>query len=108
MNAFLNAHPNFRSALRVSVYSFLGVFVPALLGWLGNVNEWVGSDGAVFPSVSILTKAAISATTAALSGLIAYVYNRLPVGADATYGTPNPPPPPDNGGVPENYEGEFP
>ena len=85
ISAYLDAHPNFRSAIRVSVYAFLGVFVPALLGWLGDVNDWVGSEGAAFPSVSIVAKAAISAFTAALSGLIAYAYNRSPVGTSATY-----------------------
>ena len=86
INGFLDAHPAFRSALRVATYTFLGVFLPALLGWLSDVNDWVNSDGSAFPSVSTLTKAAVSAFSAVLSGALAYVYNRVPLGASSSYG----------------------
>lgn len=98
---FLNAHPNFRSALRVFVYAFLASFIPALLGFLGDVSDWASQDGAVFPDVTVLGKAAVSAFVATLAGLIAYVYNKLPIGPQATYPPPAPP------AVPERFPDEF-
>ena len=96
ITAFLDAHPAFRSAVRVAGYTFVGVFLPALMGWLSDVNDWVNSDGAAFPSVSTLTKAAVSAFSAVLSGALAYVYNRVPLGASSSYGgTPPPEVPPE-------------
>lgn len=106
MNAYLNAHPNLRSALRVFVYAFLASFVPALLGFLNDVLEW-SQDGAAFPGVDTVGKAAVSAVVGAGAALIAFVYNKLPIGVAATYPTP-PPPPPDDGGVPEQFPDEFP
>jgi apolipoprotein N-acyltransferase len=83
--SFLNAHPNFRSALRVFVYAFIAGFVPSLLGFLGDVLDWTQQDGAIFPDVTVLGKALVAAFVAALAGLIAYVYNKLPIGTAATY-----------------------
>lgn len=86
MNAFLDSHPNLRSALRVFVYAFLASFVPAVLGFLGDVLAW-SQDGAAFPEVDALGKAAVSAVVGAGAALIAFVYNKLPIGAAASYPT---------------------
>lgn len=104
MTAFLDAHPNLRSALRVFVYAFVASFVPALLGFLGDVLAW-SSDGAEFPAVDTIGKAAVSAVVGAVAALIAFVYNKLPIGVSATYPTALPPPAP--GDVPEQFPGEF-
>jgi uncharacterized Tic20 family protein len=84
MTAFLDTHPNLRSALRVFVYAFLASFVPALLGFLGDVLAW-SQDGESFPAVDTLGKAAVSAVVGAGAALIAFVYNKLPIGTSATY-----------------------
>jgi hypothetical protein len=84
VNAFLDAHPNFRSAVRVFVYAFLASFVPALVGFLNDVMEWA-QDGAAFHGVDAVTKAAVSAVVGAFAALIAFVYNKLPIGARSTY-----------------------
>lgn len=93
INAFLDAHPNFRSALRVFVYGFLGVFVPAMMGWLSDVLDWTSQDGAAFPAVEPLGKAAVAAFAGAVSGAIAYVYNRVPIGKSSSYFAKPPAPP---------------
>jgi hypothetical protein len=85
VTAFLDKHPNFRSALRVFTYTFLAGFVPALLGFLTDVLDWTSQDGAVFPDVDTLGKALVAAFVAGLAGLIAYVYNKLPIGAESSY-----------------------
>jgi len=85
ITAFLDRHPNARSALRVFVYAFLGTFVPAMLGFLGDVLDWTSQDGAAFPAVEPLGKAVVAAFVGAVSGAIAYAYNRLPVGATSSY-----------------------
>ena len=88
INAFLDAHPNFRSALRVFTYTFLAGFVPALLGFLTDVLDWTSQDGSAFPDVDTLGKAIVAAFVAGLAGLIAYVYNKLPIGAQSSYTSP--------------------
>jgi hypothetical protein len=85
MTDFLDAHPNLRSALRVFVYTFLATFVPSLLGWLGDILDWTAQDGTVFPSVDALGKAIVAAVVGAFAAAIAFVYNRLPIGASSTY-----------------------
>jgi hypothetical protein len=85
ITAFLNAHPNFRSALRVFVYAFLAGFVPALLGFLTDVLGWTSQDGAAFPDVTSLGKATVAAVVAGIAALLAYVYNRVPIGKSSVY-----------------------
>lgn len=84
VDAFLTAHPNFRSALRVFVYAFLASFVPAMLGFLNDLLEWA-NDGATFHGADTLGKATVSAFVGAIAALIAFTYNKLPVGASSTY-----------------------
>lgn len=82
---YLIEHPRLRSAVRVFVYAFLGTFVPAVLGFLGDVLEWTDQDGAAFPSVDVVGKALVAAVVGALSGAIAYLYNALPSTTSAEY-----------------------
>jgi hypothetical protein len=103
VNEYLTAHPNLRSALRVFVYAFLASFVPSLLGFLNDVLEW-SQDGATFPAVDTIGKAAVAAVVGAVAALIAFVYNKLPIGVSATYQPPTQPP---AGDLPEQYPGEF-
>lgn len=54
-----------------AVFSFITLFGLSLVGWLNDVVEWASNDGTVaFPSGSGLAKAAASAATAALIGLV--------------------------------------
>lgn len=92
ITAFLDAHPNLRSALRVFVYTFLASFVPAILGFLNDVLEW--TDGGSFPAVDTLGKAVVAAVVGAIAAGIAYAYNALPIGASSSYSQPEAPQPP--------------
>ena len=54
------------------------LFLVSLMSWLQDVATWsTGGDDAVFPSVSVLGKAAISATVAALIALFSWIWNAL-------------------------------
>lgn len=88
INAFFTRHPELRSAIRVFFYTLIAGLVPALLGFLGDVAQWANDNSTPFPEVSVLGKAAVSAVVAALSGLIAFVYNKLPKTATARYDAP--------------------
>lgn len=85
ITAYLNAHPNFRSAIRVFAYTFLATFIPALLGFLGDVLDWANTDGAAFPNTTTLGKALVSAVTSTIAAALAYAYNKLPIGASSAY-----------------------
>lgn len=85
MNSFFESHPEVRSAARVFVYTFLATFVPAILGFLGDVLDWTSQDGAAFPAVDPLGKAIVAAFVGALAGLIAFVYNKIPATKTASY-----------------------
>lgn len=62
--------------LRTAIFTFVGLFVPALLGFFQRVSEWAASGGtADFPATSTLVLAAVSAGTAALSGLVSFFWN---------------------------------
>lgn len=84
-NEWLYAHPEARAGLRVAVYTFLSGFILSLMGFLTDVAAWAASTDAVFPSVAPLGKAFAAAVVAALSGLIGYVWNKLPRTPTATY-----------------------
>lgn len=75
-----------RSGLNTAVFSFLGLFLPALLGWLGRLSEAV-DGGTPLPSVSTLGKAAFSASLAVLIGLINTAFRAV----QAKTGKGNPP-----------------
>lgn len=89
-----------KAALWTFLFTFLGVFALALSGWIGDVATWAGTDGAVFPSVTPLGKAAVAALAAAGSGfvnwIVRFVQSKgiLP-GSGPVYGELPPPPPPE-------------
>lgn len=85
---YLDAHPNVRSGLRVFAYAFIATFSLSLLGFLGDVSKWATDDGATFPSVAPLGKAAAAAAASALAGFISYLYNKLPGTKSAQYTPP--------------------
>lgn len=87
MERFLAKLPDpVRSGLNTAVFSFLGLFLPALLGWLGRLSEAV-NGGTPLPSVSPLGKAAFSAALAVLIGLINTAFRAV----QARTGKGNPP-----------------
>lgn len=64
----------FRAAVNTAWQTFLGVFMIALLGFLGDVVGWLNSNGAGgFPDVTPLGKAAIAGAAAAASFLVTWV-----------------------------------
>ena len=85
MKEFLRNHPEVRSGLRVAIYTFLSGFGLALMGFLTDVASWASSTDAVFPAVEPLGKAMAAALVAAVSGLVAFFYNKLPATSTAQY-----------------------
>lgn len=86
MKVWLQSHPEARSGVRVAAYAFVGQFALALLGFLYDVQEWATSTGAAeFPAVTPLGKAVAAALSAAVIGLIAFGYNKLPFTTTARY-----------------------
>lgn len=64
--------------LRTALFTFIGMFVPAVLGFLTRVSEWAASGGtAELPTTSTLVFAAVSAATAACTGLVGFLWNWL-------------------------------
>lgn len=66
-----------RRALRLFLWTFLGIFSVTLTGWLGSVVEWASTSDQAFPGLTPLGKAAVAATAAAASAVVAYVVNAL-------------------------------
>lgn len=101
MKEWLQSHPEARSGLRVAVYTFIAQFALSLVGFLSKVAGWATSAEAIdFPAVEPLGKAAVAAFVAALSGLIGFAYNKLPMTTTARYPKepqPNPEVKPDRG-----------
>ncbi len=82
--------PKLFAAIKVALIVFLSQFLLDVVGFVGDVREWAdGADGRPFPSLSPLGKAAVSALSAALSGLALYVYNTIrPTSAPEYRGLP--------------------
>lgn len=65
-----------KAGASTAAFVFLGIFVPALLGWLTDVQSWLADlggnapDARPFPDPDVLTKAAFAAASAAFIGLI--------------------------------------
>lgn len=69
-----------KSALRVWVFTTLGLWIPGLLGWINEVTKWADQKGApAFPDPSNLGYLFVAALTAAfpaaVAGLVRYVEN---------------------------------
>lgn len=62
-----------KAALFTALWTFIGVFGVSLAGWVSDVAAWAGTDGAVFPAVTPLGKAAVAAFAAAASGLVGWI-----------------------------------
>lgn len=63
-----------KAGAATAVFTFIGLFGASLIGWIQAVVDWAAASGEPpFPSVSVLGKAAVSAATAALVGLVNYV-----------------------------------
>lgn len=79
ISRWVNDLPDFiRRPLRLFLFSFLGLFLVSLSGWLGEVQSWAtGVDGATFPDVRVLGSAAIAASSSALISVISLVWNFL-------------------------------
>lgn len=59
-----------RSGISSAALVFLVTFLPAVLGWLGDLAEWASSSGHTpLPGISTLGYAAVSAVLAAVGGL---------------------------------------
>jgi hypothetical protein len=87
MEKYLNRLPDsVRSGLNTAIFSFLGIFLPSLLGWLSRLSEAV-DGGTPLPSVSPLGKAAFSAALAVVIGLINAAFRAV----QAKTGRGNPP-----------------
>lgn len=69
-----------KSALRVWVFTTIGLWIPGLLGWINEVTNWANQKGAPpFPdpsNVAFLFVAALTAAfPAAVAGIIRYIEN---------------------------------
>ena len=69
-----------KSALRVWVFTTLGLWIPGLLGWVNEVSSWASQKGApAFPDPSNLAFLFVAALTAAfpaaVAGIVRYVEN---------------------------------
>lgn len=69
-----------KAALRVWVFTTIGLWIPGLLGWINEVTNWANQKGAPpFPdpsNVAFLFVAALTAAfPAAVAGLWRYVEN---------------------------------
>lgn len=84
-----------KAAAYTGLWAFLGIFAAALLGWLGDVQQWATGDGGstVFPDPAVLVKAAVAGVAAGFSFLAAALV-RLAQVAGILPG--NPPSYPDN------------
>jgi hypothetical protein len=62
--------------LRTALFTFLATFLPSLLGFFGQIMEWAESGGTSGDiSLSTLGFAVVSASVAALSGLVSFLWN---------------------------------
>lgn len=79
--AWLDKHSGTKRVLRTWLYSFLGLFLPGVLGWLNALTEWARSEGQrPFPdatSLAYLGVVAISASSIAIvNGLGIWIEDR--------------------------------
>lgn len=86
-----------KAAAFTALWTFVGLFVASLVGWLQDLTAWASDDGGtvVFPDPSVLVKAAVSAAGAACSGVAALVirlaqaHSRLVPGSPPSYPRPS-------------------
>ena len=67
-----------KSALRVWVFTTLGLWIPGLLGWVNEVSSWAAQKGApAFPDPTNLAFLFVAALTAAFPAAVAGVVRYL-------------------------------
>lgn len=59
-----------RAGLATAAFTFVVLFGGSLVGWLDQVVEWAETEGASFPTLSVLGRAAVSAAAAAGAGAV--------------------------------------
>lgn len=77
-----------RAGLTTAVATFLGLFLPALLGWLQSLIDALATHGAM-PSLSVVQQALVAGATAAITGfgnfLYRYVQAKFKIGTKIVY-----------------------
>jgi hypothetical protein len=79
--AWLTEHDGTRRVLRTWLFSFLGLFLPGVVGWLNALTEWARSEGQrPFPeatSLAYLGVVGISASSIAIvNGIVIWAEDR--------------------------------
>lgn len=65
-----------KRVLRTLVISFIGLYIPAVVGFLGELTKWAGAHGQVpFPELSNLGYAGVAAISATLISILNLVVN---------------------------------
>lgn len=63
-----------KSALRVWIFTTIGLWIPGLLGWIHEVTEWANQKGAPpFPDPSNLAFLFVAALTAAFPAAVTII-----------------------------------
>lgn len=64
-------------AVRTFIITFFALWIPALIGFLGEVTDWAngGDGGPAFPHLDTLGKAAVSAACAAIVAIVNLLWN---------------------------------
>jgi hypothetical protein len=87
-----------KGALRVWIFTTLGLWIPGLLGWIREVTEWAAQKGApAFPDPSNLAYLFVAALTAAFPAAVAGIWRFVENASGhslARAAGPTPPPPP--------------
>lgn len=67
-----------KSALRVWLFTTVGLWIPGLLGWINEVTQWAAQKGApAFPDPSNLAYLFVAALTAAFPAAVAGIVRLL-------------------------------
>jgi len=59
-----------KAAIHTAWMTAMGTFIPALLGWMSDVQEWIGDTKRDFPAVSPLGKVAAAAVAGAIAAVV--------------------------------------
>lgn len=63
-----------KRAARTFIYSFLGLMLPAVLGFANDISAWAASNGqGAFPDARNLTYALVAAVMAGVIAVVNYV-----------------------------------
>ena len=85
IKAYLTAHPNVRSAVRVFGYTFAPPAAASLAAYANDVITWAGDNTAHFPAFTSVGRGLVITAGSAASATIAYFWNRWSKTATATY-----------------------